>query len=407
MIEGLAVWALFIYLLRLVGMPWNKVTQSFAYIGGIGWLMFVWVGLINYTPMDISGGSVVQSPHIQLRPDSPNVTGKVSKIYIEPNQTIQKGQLIYEIDATPYQIAFNQALIAESAAKVALESASGDVQIAKASYQSMLKDIAVSHSQLASAREDYLLQKKMLERYREQNRVVQNTITQADMDKQSTTVQVANQNLTTIESQLAKKQVDADKAKLAITQAQLTITQRENDLGNARETVAKARWDLNSTKVYAPADGFVTNFILREGQRIAMMPRLQMYTNEKYVLMRVNHQAIRNIKAGQLAEFASSVYPGKVFSATVEGIVEATGEAQSNLLGFDQNVTATTVQNLRNKHHFVRLKIEEPEGYDVPVGSVGLAWVSGEKPISFLAFLDVIRGIILRMKSQLYFFYSI
>ncbi|MGC9551140.1 HlyD family secretion protein [Vibrio metoecus] len=407
MIEGLAVWALFIYLLRLVGMPWNKVTQSFAYIGGIIWLMFVWVGLINYTPMDISGGSVVQSPHIQLRPDSPNVTGKVSKIYVDPNQTIQKGQLIYEIDATPYQIAFNQALIAESAAKVALESANGDVEIAKASYQSMLKDITVSHSQLASAREDYLLQKKMLERYREQNRVVNNTITQADIDKQSTTVQVASQNLTTIESQLAKKQVDADKAKLAITQAQLTITQRENDLGNARETVAKARWDLNSTKVYAPADGFVTNFILREGQRIAMMPRLQMYTNEKYVLMRVNHQAIRNIKAGQLAEFASSVYPGKVFSATVEGIVEATGEAQSNLLGFDQNVTATTVQNLRNKHHFVRLKIEEPEGYDVPVGSVGLAWVSGEKPISFLAFLDVIRGIILRMKSQLYFFYSI
>lgn len=407
MIEGLAVWALFIYLLRLVGMPWNKVTQSFAYIGGIGWLMFVWVGLINYTPMDISGGSVVQSPHIQLRPDSPNVTGKVSKIYIEPNQTIQKGQLIYEIDATPYQIAFNQALIAERAAKVALESASGDVQIAKASYQSMLKDIAVSQSQLASAREDYLLQKKMLERYREQNRVVQNTITQADMDKQSTAVQVAKQNLTTIESQLAKKQIDADKANLAITQAQLTINQREHDLNNARETVAKARWELDSTKVYAPADGFVTNFILREGQRVAMMPRLQMYTNEKYVLMRVNHQAIRNIKAGQLAEFASSVYPGKIFSATVEGVVEATGEAQSNLMGFDQNVAATTVQNLRNKHHFVRLKIEEPEGYDVPVGSVGLAWVSGEKPISFLAFLDVIRGIILRMKSQLYFFYSI
>ena len=70
MLEGLAVWALFIYLLRLVGMPWNKATKSFAYLGGLGWLMFVWVGLINFTPMDLSGGSVVQSPHIQLRPDS-------------------------------------------------------------------------------------------------------------------------------------------------------------------------------------------------------------------------------------------------------------------------------------------------------------------------------------------------
>lgn len=107
------------------------------------------------------------------------------------------------------------------------------------------------------------------------------------------------------------------------------------------------------------------------------------------------------------AEFASAVYPGKIFSAEVEGIVEATGESQGNLFGVDQSVRSVTGQNVMNKHHFVRLRIEEPEGYDIPVGSVGLAWVSGEKPNSFLNFLDVIRGIIIRMKSQLYFFYSV
>ena len=77
MLEGLAIWALFIYLLRLVGMPWNKGTKAFAYLGGTSWLLFVWVGLLNFTPMDLSGGSVVQSPHIQLRPDSTNVSGKM------------------------------------------------------------------------------------------------------------------------------------------------------------------------------------------------------------------------------------------------------------------------------------------------------------------------------------------
>lgn len=145
---------------------------------------------------------------------------------------------------------------------------------------------------------------------------------------------------------------------------------------------------------------------MREGQLISRIPRLQMYTNEKYVLMRVNHQAIRNVQVGQVAEFSSSVYPGKIFAAEVEGIVEATGEAQGNLIGFDQSVRSTTSKNL-NKHHFVRLKVIETEDYNLPVGSVGLAWVSAEKPISFLNFLDVIRGIIIRMKSQLYYFYSI
>ncbi|MDF2155352.1 biotin/lipoyl-binding protein [Vibrio sp. CAU 1672] len=407
MLEGLAVWALFIYLLRLVGMPWNKVTKSFAYLGGIGWLMFVWVGLINFTPMDISGGSVVQSPHIQLRPDSTDVRGKVEHIYIEPNQQIEKGQLIYELDSTRYQIALNQANVSAEAAGVALATAQGDVAIEQASHQALLQDLETSKSKLAAAEVDYALQQKMLARYQEQNRVVHNTITGSDIDKQASAVETARQHVLTLESQIKKQQVDISRAKLAISKAELAVESRQAEQRQAIEKVAKAQWDMDSTKVYAPTDGFVTNFILREGQRVSMMPRLNMYTNEKYVLMRVNHQAIRNIKPGQTAEFASSVYPGKIFSASVEGIVEATGEAQGNLLGFDDNVRATTGKNLQNKHHFVRLKINETEGYDIPVGSVGLAWVSGEKPISFLAFLDVIRGIIIRMKSQLYFFYSI
>ncbi|WP_425628469.1 HlyD family secretion protein [Vibrio neptunius] len=407
MLEGLAIWALFIYLLRLVGMPWNVVTKSFAYFGGVAWLMFVWVGLINYTPMDLSGGSVVQSPHIQLRPDSPNVTGKVDKIHIEPNQKVKKGQLIYEIDPTQYQIAYNQAKVAEESAMVELEVAFEDISISQATYASMVQDLKTTQSQLAAAKADYRLQNKMLARYTEQNRVVNNTITASDIDKQETAVTKAQHNVTTLESTLKTKQVDTQKAKLAIAKSELAVKSKHSDWKTVQEQLAKAKWDLDSTKVYAPADGFVTNFILREGQRVSMLPRLQMYTDEKYVLMRVNHQAIRNIKPGQSAEFSTSVYPGKIFSAKVEGIVEATGEAQSNLLGFDDSVRATTGKNLQNKHHFVRLKIEEADQYDIPVGSVGLAWVSGEKPISFMAFLDVIRGIIIRMKSQLYYFYSI
>lgn len=57
----------------------------------------------------------------------------------------------------------------------------------------------------------------------------------------------------------------------------------------------------------------------------------------------------------------------------VEGIVEATGEAQGSLFARDDNVRQTTGQNVNNKHHFVRLKLEEGDDYDLPVGAVGLA----------------------------------
>ncbi|MDX1281078.1 efflux RND transporter periplasmic adaptor subunit [Shewanella colwelliana] len=407
MLEGLAVWALFIYLLRLVGMPWNQYSKSFAYLGGGGWLLFVWAGLLNYTPMDLSGGSLVQSPHIQLRPASSQIKGQVKHIYVKPNQRVEAGQLIYELDDQPYRIALNKAKVAQQSADVQLAMAKEDVNVARKQQQASLSDITISQNQLAAAKKDLTWKQTTLARYVEQNRVVPDTITKSQLDEQQTAVDLAQAQHDTFVTQIEKAKLTENKAKLDIKKALLAVQIRRSGLASEIENVAKAKWDLEQTKIYAPANGYLTNFIMREGQFIGVVPRIQMYTDEKYVLMRVNHQAIRNVKVGQQAEFASAVYPGKIFTAEVEGIIEATGEAQGNLFARDDNVRQTTGQNLNNKHHFVRLRLTETQGYDIPVGAVGLAWISGEKPISFLAFLDVIRGIVIRMKSQIYYFYSL
>ncbi|WP_318458399.1 HlyD family secretion protein [Photobacterium leiognathi] len=406
MLEGLAVWALFIYLLRLAGMPWNKFTKAFAYVGGGSWLVFVWYGLITYAPMDLSGGSLVQSPHIQLRPAASTIKGHVNEIYVEPNSQVKEGDLVYELDAEPYRIALNKAQASLASAEVALSIAKEDVEMAQAGYHAANKDIEIAHNQLAAANEDYKLKQAMLNRYIKQNSVVNHTITQSKLDEQRTAVEVAKSQKIMLTSQIDKSEIAVKQKQLALDKAKLTVNSREVDVKTQQENVAKAEWDLKNTKVYAPTDGYVTNFIMREGQFVGSVPRIQMYTKEKYVLMRVNHQAIRNVKPGQMAEFATAVYPGKVFAAEVEGIVEATGESQGNLIGRETNVRQTTGANMANKHHFVRLKVLETEGYDIPVGSVGIGWISAEKPISFMGFLDVVRGIIIRMKAQIFYVWS-
>ncbi|WP_305462852.1 HlyD family secretion protein [Photobacterium leiognathi] len=406
MLEGLAVWALFIYLLRLAGMPWNKFTKAFAYIGGGSWLVFVWYGLITYAPMDLSGGSLVQSPHIQLRPAASTIKGHVNEIYVEPNSQVKEGDLVYELDAEPYRIALNKAQASLASAEVSLSIAKEDVEMAQAGYHAANKDIEIAHNQLAAANEDYKLKQAMLNRYIKQNSVVNHTITQSKLDEQRTAVEVAKSQKIMLTSQIDKSEIAVKQKQLALDKAKLAVNSREVDVKTQQENVAKAEWDLKNTKVYAPTDGYVTNFIMREGQFVGSVPRIQMYTKEKYVLMRVNHQAIRNVKPGQMAEFATAVYPGKVFAAEVEGIVEATGESQGNLIGRETNVRQTTGANMANKHHFVRLKVLETEGYDIPVGSVGIGWISAEKPISFMGFLDVVRGIIIRMKAQIFYVWS-
>ena len=407
MLEGLAIWALFIYLLRLVGMPWNQFTKGFAYIGGGSWLLFVWVGLLNFTPMDLSGGSLIQSPHIELRPVSTQIKGAVKHIHVAPNQRIEKGQLVYEINDELYQISLNKAKVDLESAKVALKLADEDVKLALKLHQSVLSDTKISHSQVLAAQQDLSWKEKTLARYTEQNRVVPHTITKSQLDEQQTSVALGQAQVSRYLACVEKAEFAEHRAILEIEKAHLAVAVQRSDLEGQVENVAKAQWELDNTKVYAPVDGYLTNFIMREGQFVGIVPRIQMYTDEKYVLMRVNHQAIRNVKVGQSAEFASAVYPGKIFRAQVEGIVEATGEAQGSLFARDDNVRQTTGQNVNNKHHFVRLKLEEDDGYDLPVGAVGLAWISGEKPTALLNFLDIIRGLIIRMKSQVYYFYSI
>lgn len=406
MLEGLAVWALFIYLLRLIGVPWRTPFKVFAYGGGSIWLVFVWVGLITWAPMDLSGGSVVQSPHIQLRPGSTRVTGNIDALYISPNDTIEKGELIYEIEDDSYVIAVNKAKAQLAIAEMAYNSAVQDINIANTNYQTSLEDIEILKNQVAAAQQDLTLKQRTLKRYVDQNAKVKNTITESVLDQQRTLVEVAKNQLTIIEAQYSKSLITARKNLNLIEKSQISVVSKEADLQNKQASLAQAEWDLSQTKIYAPTDGYVTNFMAREGQFVGAMPRFKMYSNEKFVLMRINHQAFRNIKVGQEAEFATAIYPGKVFQAEVEGIVEATGESQGSLLARETNVRATTGKNVMNKHHFVRLRITEPDGYDIPVGAVGLAWVNAEKPIPFLNFLNVIRGIIIRMKAQIYYLYS-
>lgn len=407
MLEGLAIWALFIYILRLLGVPWTQPFKLFAYIGGGLWLGFVWIGLINYTPMDLSGGSVVQAPHIQLRPGNTQIKGKVAKVHIEPNSKIESGQLIFELDSEIYQIQAEKAKTQMVAAEVAHRVAKEEVELSQTSYQTGLINVDISKSNLLSAQDDLKLKTNTYNRYLAQNAKVKYTITERVLDEQRTLVSLAKNKVQSLNNEVKANEVKVAEAKIYIEKAKLNVLNAEANMNATEEEFSQANWNLKQTKVHAPTDGFVTNFILREGQYVGILSRMQMYTNEKYVLMRVNHQAIRNVKPGQLAEFASPVYPGKIFTAEVQGIVEATGEAQAGSMGREDSVSKTTLQNVKNKFHFVRLKLNEPEGYDIPVGAVGLAWISGEKPHPFLSFLDVIRGIIIRMKAQIYFFHSI
>ena len=187
--------------------------------------------------------------------------------------------------------------------------------------------------------------------------------------------------------------------------SQAEYDNKEIEVVNQRELVIKAnqdlsdlQWKIDHALVQAPTDGQVNVIYAAEGQYFGEQrpSAIVMFTDKKFIEMRVPDQAYAFIKPQAFSEFYVDAYPGKIFRARVQSITESTGEAQGSLLPTPQSVTQHVVKNSNDIGRTVILEFEEPPGIHIPIGATGQAWIAAEKPVHILGFLDVIAGMLLR-----------
>ncbi len=80
--------------LRLL--PWNAVSKTFIYGGGVV-IALVVIGALNHTTP--SGTVSVQGAVISI---APNVAGPVTEVAAEPNELVSKGDVLFRIDDTEF-----------------------------------------------------------------------------------------------------------------------------------------------------------------------------------------------------------------------------------------------------------------------------------------------------------------
>lgn len=112
-------------------------------------------------------------------------------------------------------------------------------------------------------------------------------------------------------------QLDQYRAALKVAQAQL----------------ANAQINLLYTQIYAPNDGYVTNFVLREGQVIqATSPQFALVENKNWwVDANFKETDLGRIKVGQKATIHIDIYPDVKFKGIVQGVSRGSGAVFSLL----------------------------------------------------------------------------
>lgn len=162
------------------------------------------------------------------------------------------------------------------------------------------------------------------------------------------------------ENQSVKKgdkllEVDSSLYDYAMQQAKSTYDSAKrlnhNEIVSSWALYNKAKYLYDHTTIYAPADGFVTNFNLRSGQYIKAGEGLFALVETKHwwVVTRYRETTIRLIKPGDKAQITIDMYPGKVFHGHVKSIGWGVNRVETG------NVAPSTLMYLEASENWIKI----------------------------------------------------
>ncbi|HNQ89050.1 MAG TPA: HlyD family secretion protein [Verrucomicrobiota bacterium] len=313
----LGIYSCFVWLIffKLKWLPWNIVSQ----------VIVITLPILGLTVLILLLNVVAPSSHDvrvvnYVVPINPPVRGLVTEVPIEPNRPIRKGDVLFKVDPTPYEIAVRHCEAQTAQLRVQLVTAEANSRNFKEQLKGATGQKEALESKLELSRKR-LLQFKELADSGAGNRF---DYEQAQADVQNLEGQLASIVATEAQARekLAAKTPDGDQDEVANVKAQLA---------RAEAQLADAKWELSQTTYYAPANGTVVALTLRPGAMavpLPMTPAMNFVEDEQWILAIYRQNEVRRIEPGQEAEVAFEMYPGRVVKCKVDSIMWATAQGQ-------------------------------------------------------------------------------
>ncbi|MBF0541251.1 MAG: HlyD family secretion protein [Nitrospirae bacterium] len=288
---------------------------------------------------------------------SPKVSGEVKSVHISDNQQVKAGDLLVEIDPEVYEQKLKEAetsmavetrLLSEIEASIDVQHKK--IQISGAGYKGAISrknelnallsardsDLMTQTTRLKQAEIDYNRAKNLFEKGVVPKDMYDKAKTAYDaaLSEKKSAEEIKRQAEIAITSQDRNiNQVDSQNKvdNAVINQLEDSILTQKEKINRSKAVVDLAKIDLSYTKIYAPADGYITkknveigNYI-RTGQALMAIVPL----NEIFVVANFKENQMTAIKPGQRVEIKADAYPGKIFIGHVESIMSGTGAAFS------------------------------------------------------------------------------
>lgn len=292
------VWLVF-FKLHLV--PWNIFTKSLVYFGALI-IALVVVGALNHTTP--TGPVSVQGIATNI---APNVAGTVVEVPVKPNQKVKKGDLLFRIDQTPFEIEVARRVATLESAKSSADQLNLDLKATEAEIDSLEAQLAFG----VQRRDD---------------------IVELEQRGASTTFKL-QEAISTIEQLTAGLRAAEARKDSLIRRISAQVDGKDVAVEEAEQALAQAKWKLEQTEVRAPADGVVSAVTLQPGNRATTFQGAMTFVapENRRMVASLPQSSRENVSVGDEIRIALRTLPGREFTARITEISVGTAEGVQDL----------------------------------------------------------------------------
>jgi multidrug resistance efflux pump len=378
-IYSFIVWLIFF---KYKLLPWNTVSQVIVItlpIIGIAALILL-LNIVAPSSADVRVINYVVAVNARVQ-------GLVTEVPVEPNRPVRKGEVLFRLDPTPFELEVN-------ALEAQLQQLEVQLLTAGATTQGLSEQLRNARGAKASIAS----QLKLAQVREQQTRELAATGAGSGYDYEQAQMNVAN----------LKAQLDAATATESQARQKLgakTDSGDQDEIASAKAQIARAeaqlkdaKWRLDQTVYRAPTSGSVIALSLRPGAMavpLPLTPAMTFVEDNQWIMMIFKQNEVRKIKPGQEAEIAMKMYPGRIIKCKVDSIMWATAQGQLPIGGVN---TASGVAPVPPNSLAVRLlKDRNDKDLFLAAGAMGAGAIYTDSG----APIHILRKVILRVGTKI------
>ncbi|GGB20588.1 HlyD family secretion protein [Agarivorans gilvus] len=294
----------------------------------------------------------------------PQVSGNIVDLQVENNQAVQRGDVLFSIDPSVYELAVERA-------ELAVEQAQQQNEQIDASILAAIADVDAIK---------IVYQQKQQYAKRLAALFTSSSVSQQQRDDAQSAAVAEHAKLLAAEARL--KQLQVNRGKLGDSNLNLQVAQNQ---------LKQARLNLSYTEVKAEQDGVVTNVQLAVGAYAnAGQPLLALVSSESEVIADFREKSSRYAVNGSPALVTFDSQPGTLYQAEVVGMDAGVSDGQ-----FDANGRLATPANsnrwVRDAQRMrLHLAVKQADAQFLPSGAKATVQLLPQQPVfAYLARLQL------------------